>query len=229
MASIFDDDFESTPSAPAPKPAVTPKEAPTDFFTADTKAKAKEAAEVAKAATQATVDIVAKHGKATFDQVKAKAETIKLPSIPKPPMKWVAAGGVLLTVAIGAGWWFTHAPASKPHSTPVTVASSTPAASASVKAPAPAIPVTPAPSPAPATPVVAAPVPVVPPPPAVTAAVPVPAPAQAPIKSPSAADISAQWSKNAKPVHAASKPSPAVKPQYEQDADAALNAWQKTH
>lgn len=241
----------ATPPAQAPAPAPSPS---TDFFSAETKARAQQAAEVAMEKTQATVSQVTKRVNRLAGQVKERAATVTVPKVSAPKIsgKALGLGGAVLCLVIGAGWWFTRAPA--PQATPVatvakpapvTVAPSTPApVAAPVAAPATAAaparaatvaiarvePTTPAPAPALTRVVLQAPV--TPPAPAVVAPASVTqAPlANGPVKSPTPEEINARWNqavKLPKPVKRA--PAAEVKPQYEQDADAALNAWKKSH
>lgn len=244
MSNLFDDFNDGAPApAEPPKAAPKPEQPATDFFSAETKARAQEAAKVAREKTQATVEVVAQRASDTLAQGKERLAKLTLPkvSMPKIPAKALGAVIAVVVVAAGAGWWFTRAPA--PHPAPVAVAPSTPA-----PAPVAVTPSTPTPAPAvsaPTTQVVIAPPPVAPVPAPVAPVTPIskvtPTPVAAssteaerslhptpgPIKSPTPEEIRARWAQN---VHLAkSAPKPAVKPQYEQDADAALNAWKKSH
>lgn len=244
MSSLFDD-FNGGAPAPAepPKAAPPPQQPSTDFFSAETKARAQDAAKVAREKTQATVEVVAQRASETLAQGKERLANLTLPkvSMPKIPAKVLGAGIAALALAAGAGWWFTRAPASKPAPiavtpstpapAPVAVAPSTPKPAPAVSALTPAVaiapqPVTPAPAPMTPVPPVAqvTPSPISAPTPEVEGSQ---KPVPAPVKSPTPEEIRARWAQN---VHVVKPtPKPAAKPQYEQDADAALNAWKKSH
>lgn len=244
MANLFDDFNDGAPApAEPPKAAPKPEQPSTDFFSAETKTRAQEAAKVAREKTQATVEVVAQRASDTLAQGKERLAKLTMPKItlPKIPAKALVGAIAVGMVVAGAGWWFTRAPAPQP--APIAVAPSTPASASvavttptptpaqAVSAPAPQVAITPqlvAPAPAPMAPV--APMPKVTPTPVAASTTEVNRSQKAvsgPIKSPTPEEIRARWAQNvhlAKPV-----PKPETKPQYEQDADAALNAWKKSH
>ena len=241
MSSLFDD-FNGAAPAPAepPKAAPPPKQPSTDFFSTETKAKAQEAAKVAREKTQATVEVVAQRASETFTQGKERLAKLTIPQVtmPKIPAKALGAGIAVIALAAGAGWWFTRAPTPKsapiavapstPAPAPVAVAPSTPKPAPAVSAPTPAVAIVPQPvtlAPAPVTPVAqVTPSPISAPNPEVEGSQKA---ALVPVKSPTPEEIRARWAQN---VHVVKPtPKPVVKPQYEQDADAALNAWKKSH
>lgn len=239
MSSLFD---QFNGSGPAPTP-VDPPQAPlpaqgpaTDFISTETKAKAQVAAKVAREKTQATVHIVAQRANDTLAQTKERMAHV---TVPKLSTKALGAGLTILVIVVGAGWWMSRTPSQKTEHAPaaaaVTVAPSTPASASTV---------TKAPKPAPVAQVAVTQQPAAPPPVAAATVTPQPVVATAPqlivppvsgpvtqpsqpVMSPSVEEINARWAKGVQKPKAA--PKSAVKPQYEQDADAALDAWKKSH
>lgn len=244
MSNLFDDFNDGAPaSAEPPKAAPRPEQPSTDFFSAETKARAQEATKVAREKTQASVEVVAQRASDTLAQGKERLARLTMPKItlPKIPAKAIGTAIAVVMVAAGAGWWFTRAPApqlapiavapSTPASAPVAVKTPTPTPAQVVSAPAPQVASAPqpvAPAPAPMPPV--APMPKVTPTPVAASTTEVNGSQKAvsgPVMSPTPEEINARWAKN---VHLAKPaPKPETKPQYEQDADAALNAWKKSH